>query len=157
MSEPLTEERRELRDDAADARTWSAGEVRDNPARAAILLRTLGDGILALLDERLSPAEAGAIQAVSGVERLKRENATLRKVAQDWKAALEADEACCTCEPMDTCPLCRVTRALVATPAEPVFTAAQVREAVGKVLDGDTCPTARAGSVAVLGHLGIKP
>lgn len=41
----------------------------------------------------------------------------LERVAKDWLAALEADDAACYCEPMETCPPCRVRRALGQTGA----------------------------------------
>lgn len=141
MSAPLTEAKRgAIRRKAEDATTWSKAEVADDPALAARKLNNLGRAVLALLDERLTPSEAGAIQAVAEVERLRQvleviatwDPKTFPRVPDrdDPEKTYSYGFAYGSNGERDF--MRKVARdALDATPpAEPVFTAAQVREAV---------------------------
>jgi hypothetical protein len=138
VSEPLTEERRE---ELRRIATFAKEHVQRTRMISLDEVDMLARGVLALLDERPSPADAGAIQAVSEVERLRRETADLREQLRDANMQLQESG------------MAAIER-MVAT-SEPVFTAAQVREAVNAVADGRKREAEERGAREVLRNLGL--
>jgi hypothetical protein len=132
VSEPLTEKKR--RDLRASAEIASGFGPKATVGVAPSVL-------LALLDERLTPHEAGAIQAVSEVVRLRARVASLEVAIRPFDSEVRAVFSIHHAPP--DAPMALTLKvadgeALVRamhTPAntEPVFTAAQVRQVLAQV------------------------
>jgi hypothetical protein len=143
----LTDEKRAALRKAAERAKYYETDARiadpDGAMSAGAAFRGLltPDVVLSLLNEPLTPNEAGAIQAVSEVEALRRESARLRE-AIHWARQRLMDA--------DMFPGIRehLLGALSSSvPSEPVFTAAQVREVLERA--SASCVTVN-GQAAVL-------
>ena len=156
----LTDEQREnIREVAECVDLWTPAIVAEKPRQATDTLHALGAAVVALMGSApLTDAEAGAIQAVSEVERLRRENAALRTALAPFAKYAERRNAyplrglgdvihsihagSLDKEAELTLTDCRRARAVLGTtPAARVFTEAEVREACASV-SADATPEA---------------
>lgn len=172
------EEKQAARRKAEEATRWSKAEVLGDPVLAAVKLKNLGHAVLALLDEPPTPAEASAVQSVAEVEALKRENEALKAertktletiaalvreerryndtAATEARAAGRDGPANAFSARVVTCDtILGDLEEMGAGTAEPVFTAAQVREAVEAVQDGRGRDAEERGAREVLRNLGL--